>query len=600
MSNSHIKENKSLPPPVGGQQAGPSATSQARGTSSQRRAKRKRDETEAPSPEGSPPRTLQSGLLPHDSSAHKSQRTMPMDSSFHAMEYNYPGGGLPRLEMGGSMTWPLSENRVALNPSHMLSPATEYEFRYYPLVTSSSPMISTSSSSRQNQNLGVNLPGTHVGGNAYVTPGTWIVERSIHGEGPEESGKLLKPYKEAPYQQGDDAILKRRQTGPMFSPVGSVHQRMNTSPQHGFQMSKINKERSNYHSLSLGQFGRGAITPPEGVIQVGETNRERSIPVYHHSRRGVSIRSGFPSTSTAAIASASAASIPRSNKQRISIGSLPSSILSSTGGGTGGPGGPGKLVEQGQVQGIREPPHRKSDDALLTGKMPDQQQQQKPGLPFGQFGGGVTAPQHVIQMSEMVRDRSNHHSRGGSAFQATIDSSGNGHPREHRKRSGPELQLESSKRSPPSDERNIRPPPASLRLPSKGIPTTMHQFMSPFMESDEAKDSKLKEQFPPGFDYDPNLPMNLQYQLLGYKREQKRQEKARQLDKPPSKHAMHQSPSSSSQQQLPPQQLESSKHSPPSDERNIRPPPPPPASLRLPSKGIPTTTISPFPGKQQN
>ena len=138
---------------------GPSATFQARSAFSQRRAKRKRDETEAPPPEGNLPRTLRSGLLPHDSSAHKSQRTMPMDSSFHAMEYNYPG-------------------------------------------------------------------------------------------------------------------------------VGSVHQRVNTSPQHGFQTSKINKERSNYHSVPPGQFGRGAITPPEGVIQVGETNRGRNIPVYHHSRRG--------------------------------------------------------------------------------------------------------------------------------------------------------------------------------------------------------------------------------------------------------------------------------------------------------------------------
>ena len=184
------------------------------------------------------------------------------------------------------------------------------------------------------------------------------------------------------------------------------------------------------------------------------------------------------------------------------VGLHPNSMLSSISGA-----GPGKPVERDQE--IREVPRRKSDDAMLTGKVPDQQQQQ-PGLAFGQFTGGViTPPQHVIQineMNEMNRERSNHHSRGGSAFQATIETSGNGHPREHRKRPGPEIPLESSKRSPPSDERNLRPPPASLRLPSKGIPTTMHQFMSPFMESEEAKDNKLKEQFPPGFDYDPKSP----------------------------------------------------------------------------------------------
>ena len=364
---SRIQKYTSLLPPVGGQQAGPSATSQTRGTSSQRRAKRKRDETEAPPHEGSLPRTLHSDLLPHGSSSRKSQRTMPMDSSSHEGYYyhNFPGGGLPLLEMGGTMTQPPSEN-TSLVP-------------------------------------------------------------------PDQRG--LPPSKQV-------------------------------------------------------------VTTGELIQNIGSTSAAVSGP-------------------------------------HVSMGSLyPTSMLPSIGGGTGGLGGPGKQVERE----IREPPRRKSDDALLTGKMPDQQQQQKPGLPFGQFGGGVT-PQHVIQMNEMVRDQSNHHSRGGSAFQATVDSGGNGHPREHRKRPGPKLQLELSKRSPPSDERNIRPPPASLRLPSKGIPTTtMHQFMSPFMESDEAKDSKIKEQFPPGFDYDPNLPMNLQYQLLAYKNEQKRQEMARQLDKPPSKH----------------------------------------------------------------
>ena len=395
--SSRIKEYKSLPPPVGEQQVGPSATSQARGTSSQRRVKRKRDETEATPHEGSLPRTLQSGLLPHGSPSHKSQRTMPMDSSSH--EGYYPRGRLPQLEMGGTMTRPPSEN-PSLDPPNQRGPP----------------------------------PSKHIG---------------------------------------------------------------------------------------------------ELMQNIGSTSAAVSGP-------------------------------------HVSMGSLhPSSMLPSIGGGTGGLGGPGKQVERGQVQEIREPPRRKSDDALLTGKIPDQQQQQKAGgLPFGQFGGGVT-PQHVIQMNEMVRDRSNHHSRGGSAFQATVDSSGNGHPREHRKRPRPELQLESSKRSPPSDERNIRPPPATLRLPSKGIPTTtMHQFMSPFLESDGAKDSKIEEQFPPGFDYDPNLPMNLQYQLLAYKNEQKRQEKARQLDKPPSKHTMHQSPSSSSQQQLPPQQPPQHHHGEPQRQRS--------------------------------
>ena len=210
----------------------------------------------------------------------------------------------------------------------------------------------------------------------------------------------------------------------------------------------------------------------------------------------------------------------RTSKQIVTVGEMMQNIGSSAASGLHSSpmlpsisgGGPGKPVERDQeIRG--EAPRRKSDEAVLVGKVPDQQPQQ-PGPPFIQFSSahqGVIAapggpPQHVIQMTEMTRDRSNHLSRGGSAFQATIESSGNGHPREHRKRPGAELHLESSKRSPPSDG-NLRPPPASLRLPSKGIPTTMQQFMSPFMDSDEAaKDSKLKEQFPPGFDYDPNLP----------------------------------------------------------------------------------------------
>ena len=260
-----MKKYKSLPPPVGGQQAGPSATSQARGTSSQRRVKRKRDETEAPPHEGSLPRTLHSDLLPHDSSSRKSQRTMPMDSSSHEGYYyhNYPGGGLPLLEIGGTITRPPSENPSLVPPN---------------------------------------------------------------------------------------------QRGPPPS--------------------------------------KQVVTLSELMQNIGSTSAAVSGP-------------------------------------HVSMGSLhPTSMLPSIGGGTGGLGGPGKQVERGQVQEIREPPRRKSNGSLLTGKMPDQQQQQKPGgLPFGQFGGGVT-PQHVIQTSEMVRDRSNHHSRGGSAFQATIDSSGNSHSRE--------------------------------------------------------------------------------------------------------------------------------------------------------------------------
>ncbi|MCG8624847.1 MAG: hypothetical protein MJE68_22970, partial [Proteobacteria bacterium] len=125
--------------------------------------------------------------------------------------------------------------------------------------------------------------------------------------------------------------------------------------------------------------------------------------------------------------------------------------------------------------------------------------------------------------------------------------------------------------------------------------------MSPFMESDEAKDSKIKEQFPPGFDYDPNLPMNLQYQLLAYKNEQKRQEKARQLDKPPSKHAMHQSPSSSSQQQqLPPQPPPQHHHGEPQRQRSNEHLPVPPhmmsasphrsSSRQTPPPRVPTPT----------
>ena len=117
--SSHIKGGKSLPLRVGGQQAGPSASTQTQGASSRGRAKMNRDE-KASLPEGRLPRSLQSGLL------------LP------------PKGRLPHPEMGGTMTRPPSENPFVVYTKSSLMPLSP--------ATSSRPTISFS---RQNQNLGV-------------------------------------------------------------------------------------------------------------------------------------------------------------------------------------------------------------------------------------------------------------------------------------------------------------------------------------------------------------------------------------------------------------------------------------------------------------
>lgn len=125
---------------------------------------------------------------------------------------------------------------------------------------------------------------------------------------------------------------------------------------------------------------------------------------------------------------------------------------------------PGKPLEQEQE--VQKAPHRKSDDSLMT-KVPDQQ---APSV--GQFGAsqGVIAPSHITQITDVSgnrdRPRSNQHSRRSSIAQnvnfSGTAADGNRHPREHRKRAGSELQLESSKRSPPSEEQKRHPSSSSL------------------------------------------------------------------------------------------------------------------------------------------
>jgi hypothetical protein len=508
-----------------------------------------------------------------------------------------------------------------------------------PPDTSSRPTISTSFL-RQNQNFGVNSPGTQVNELISKDP-SLIMGRSIGGEGPDQpkivsanaasipssnkqqvsdQGAKLPSFDSPPVHgvpsQGvmgtrSDVCVKGDDHSSGSGGIISMHQhslkrtkkRQRAEPLSGLKPPEQQQTRDGEH----GTFNIGNIqnvkqpempTPNFSLGKFRLQQHQMPSPAPPDQR-------GPPSKQVVTVgdmiqnigSTAAAVSGPH-----ISMGSLhPNTILSSIGGGTrGGPGGPGKLVERGQE--IHEPLHRKSNDAMLADKMPDQQQQQqqKPGLPpFGQFGRGVIAPQHVIQ-SEMSRERSYHRSRRGSAFHlATVDSSGNGHPREHRKRPGPELQLESSKRSPPSDERNARPPsippgtkdvekvavlqntfqstrgalssmnfipikPPSLELfPSKpqftgkeigkGSSTanrtqsssSKEQLRNPpsqelfgqmaqtHSESNKSEDSKLREQFPLGFGYDPVLPMSLKHQLLGYQNEQKWKEKAH-TDKPPS------------------------------------------------------------------
>ena len=553
---SHIKEGN--PPPIGGQQKSHLSTSSR--APSRIRVKRKRDEKAAP--ESSLPKTSQSGEIPHDGSSRKSPRTLEQqDSSIHIKHGPESEWVRPQLGRGRS-----SSNKQFVTPTMLpthhsapwmvASTPSEHE-----LVKSSS--ISTSPL-WQKQNYGASTSSSHVN-SIGLHPNQMLLATDASGN------RYIIP---APMSAASTAMAAAAAT-----------------PQYIYK------------------------TPDGQIITAMGQNQ---------------------------------------------VAQQVTGIMPSISGG--GPGGPGTPVERDQE--VQEAFRQKS---MSKGKVPDQPQQ--PGPPFVQFGsphqrviaapGGP--PQHVIQMTEMTRDRSNHHSRGGSAFQATIESSGNGHPREHRKRPRAELQLESSKRSPPSAEefsafsignmQNVKQretpalgpiPNFSLgnfqpisprvvetlpghhvqqqqqqqqhlkdvansggaasvqkQLPSKGFgpvppnatpqggmahhlsaldgnkkliqhrvpsltppnqstskkvmtvgemmqnigsgaasgshvgvglhPNPKQQFMSPFMDSDEAaKDSKLKEQFPPGFDYDPNLPMPLKYQLLAYQNEsQKRQEKAR-------------------------------------------------------------------------
>ena len=96
-----------------------------------------------------------------------------------------------------------------------------------------------------------------------------------------------------------------------------------------------------------------------------------------------------------------------------------------------------------------------------------------------------------------------------------------------KRKPGPDIQMEASKRSPPVRDReesresgpNILPPlPPSLLVNAKS--QVSKQVLEEFMPPDEGKEKIKMETLPEGFDYDPYLPMSKELQLLSFENQQ--------------------------------------------------------------------------------
>ena len=147
-----------------------------------------------------------------------------------------------------------------------------------------------------------------------------------------------------------------------------------------------------------------------------------------------------------------------------------------------------------------------------------------------QQGGSSSITPAVIQTA--VNDNSQmesktHSPSGGSG-------AGMNGRRPRKRKSTQDILMEPSKRSPPThtrerdveeimDHRPPPPPPPSLFLSSNNQQLPK-QIVDSFMSNEENKeklDKVKREHLPPGFEYDPHLPMSMQYQLIAFENQQK-------------------------------------------------------------------------------
>lgn len=100
-------------------------------------------------------------------------------------------------------------------------------------------------------------------------------------------------------------------------------------------------------------------------------------------------------------------------------------------------------------------------------------------------------------------------------------------PPGRKRKLGPDIPMEASKRSPPMRDReesresgpNSLPPlPPSLLVNAK--PPVSKQMLEEFMPPNEGKEKIKMESLPEGFDYDPYLPMSKELQLLSFENQQ--------------------------------------------------------------------------------
>ncbi len=85
-----------------------------------------------------------------------------------------------------------------------------------------------------------------------------------------------------------------------------------------------------------------------------------------------------------------------------------------------------------------------------------------------------------------------------------------------------------NKRPSNDSDDNSTPPPAppslySVKHHQSLPPAVAKTILEPHINnSKEHQNEKLKETFPPGFDFDPNIPMNLDYQIIAFKNQQQK------------------------------------------------------------------------------